>query len=206
MADVSPKHWFLPETPDVLGQLRDQLAVTIEGVDALTEWAAGEPYPAAEVREIEARGDIAKRDLLNALREAFVTPLEPEDLFTLSRGIDWILNGVGDLVGEAEVLDCGPDEGIAEMAELLAEAVRELDVAIAQLDSSADQATAGADRAIVAVRGMHRAYYRGLAGTPALDDRGERIARRELYRRCARIGETVVDVAERAVYAVVKQS
>ena len=36
-------------------------------------------------------------------------------------------------------------------------------------------------------------------------ERGERISRRELYRRCAEIGETVVDVAERAVYAVVKE-
>lgn len=37
-------------------------------------------------------------------------------------------------------------------------------------------------------------------------DRSERIARRELYRGCWRIGETVVEVAERVVYAVVKQS
>ena len=39
-----------------------------------------------------------------------------------------------------------------------------------------------------------------------LEDRSERIARRELYRRCSRIGEAVVEVAERVVYAVVKQS
>jgi uncharacterized protein len=206
MADIGSRHWFLPETPDLIGQLRDQLAVTIEGVDALTEWAEGGPYAAAEVREIEARGDIAKRELLNMLREVFVAPFEPEDLFTLSRGIDWILNGIGDLVGEAEVFDCRPDEGIAEMAQLLAEAVRALDVAIAQLGSSADRATAGADEAIAAVRDLQRAYYRGMAGTLGIEDRSERIALRELYRRCARIGETVVDVAERVVYAVVKES
>ena len=33
-----------------------------------------------------------------------------------------------------------------------------------------------------------------------------RVSHRELYRRCLRIGELVVDVAERVVYAVVKQS
>jgi hypothetical protein len=37
------------------------------------------------------------------------------------------------------------------------------------------------------------------------EDRSERIARRELYRRCSRIGEMVVDVAECVVYAVVKE-
>lgn len=39
-----------------------------------------------------------------------------------------------------------------------------------------------------------------------LDDLREVTARRELYRRCSRIGETVVDVAERIQYAVVKES
>jgi len=38
------------------------------------------------------------------------------------------------------------------------------------------------------------------------EDRQDRISRRELYRRCSRLGEVVVDVAERVVYAVVKQS
>ena len=32
------------------------------------------------------------------------------------------------------------------------------------------------------------------------------MGRRELYRRGSRIGETVVDVAERVLYAVVKES
>jgi hypothetical protein len=39
-----------------------------------------------------------------------------------------------------------------------------------------------------------------------VEDRGERISRRELWRRCQRIGEIVIDVAERVMYAVVKQT
>jgi hypothetical protein len=39
-----------------------------------------------------------------------------------------------------------------------------------------------------------------------IEDRSERIARRALYRGCSRLGETVVDVAERVVYAVMKES
>jgi hypothetical protein len=39
-----------------------------------------------------------------------------------------------------------------------------------------------------------------------IGDRNERIARRELYRRFSQLGETVVDVAERVVYAVMKES
>jgi hypothetical protein len=92
------------------------------------------------------------------------------------------------------------------MAALLAEAVRHIDEALAHLGSDGDGATQAANAAIRAERRLEHAYYRGMAELLEVDDRSERIARRELYRRCSRIGEMVIDVAERVVYAVVKQS
>ncbi len=198
--------WFLPEQPDVVELLRRQVAATSEGVDAFASWAAGDAAAAQLVREAEPRGDTAKRELLSALRAAFVTALEPEDAFALSRSIDWVLNYVVDLVDEADVMRCAPDAGIAEMAALLGEAVRHIDSAIAQLGRSGDDATEAADAAIAAERRLERAYYHGMASLLEVEDMRERIARRELYRRCSRIGEVVIDVAERVVYAVVKQS
>jgi hypothetical protein len=198
--------WFLPKQPDVLGLLRRQLAVTIEGVEAFAAWANGNEDAATTVREIEHRGDAAKWELLEALREAFVTPLEPEDVFALSRGIDWILDYARDLINESEALDSPPDAELAEMAGLLVEAMRHLDEALAALDSSGETATEAARAAIKTERRMEHAYYRAMAVSLAVEDRSERIARREIYRRCTRIGEVVIDVAERVVYAVVKQS
>lgn len=203
---MSRGRWFLPETPDVLGLLREQLGVTIEGVDAFGAWAGGETAAAELVREAEHRGDVAKRALLGALRAAFVTPLEPEDVFALSRGVDWILDYTRDLVSESEVMACAPDAVIAQMAGLLAEAVRDIDRALAHLGSNEDAATDAADAAIKAERSLQRTYYNGMGALLEVDSRSERIARRELYRRCLRIGEMVIDVAERVVYAVVKQT
>jgi len=205
-AEMSRGRWFLPETPDVLGLLREQLGVTIEGVDAFGAWAGGETAAAELVREAEHRGDVAKRALLGALRAAFVTPLEPEDVFALSRGVDWILDYTRDLVSESEVMACAPDAVIAQMAGLLAEAVRDIDRALAHLGSNEDAATDAADAAIKAERSLQRTYYNGMGALLEVDSRSERIARRELYRRCLRIGEMVIDVAERVVYAVVKQT
>lgn len=199
-------HWFLPETPDVLALLRRQLALTIEGLEAFAAWAGGDPAAAEIVRDAEQRGNAAKRELLKALRAAFVTPLEPEDVFALSGGIDWILHYARDLVGESEAMACPPDAGIAEMATLLGEAMRDIDEAVKCLGSSGEHASAAADRAIETERRLEHAYYRRMAASLEVEDRSERIARRELYRRCSRIGETVVDTAERVVYAVVKQS
>ena len=39
---MTRKRWLLPETPDVLGMLREQVAVTIDGVDAFAAWAGGD--------------------------------------------------------------------------------------------------------------------------------------------------------------------
>jgi uncharacterized protein Yka (UPF0111/DUF47 family) len=206
MADVRSRRWFLPERPDVSGLLRRQIAITVDGMDAFVAWAGGDASEAARLREAERRGDVAKRELLNELRAAFVTPLEPEDVFTLSRGVDWILDYARDLASESEAMAIPPDAGVAEMARLLAEAVRHLDRAIAQLGSDGEGATDAADDAIAAERRLEHTYYQGMAALLEVQDMRERIGRRELYRRCSRIGEVVVDVAERVVYAVVKQS
>ena len=167
--------WFLPESPDVLGLLREQLQVTIQGVDAFASWAAGDASAAAAMRKLEHRADDAKRSLHRALREAFVTPLEPEDLFALSRGVDRILNQAKDLVRESEVMACPPDTAVADMAALLAASVRGLDQAIARLDPGAGDATDAADAAIKArspprarLPGRHGAAPRG--GRPARGD------------------------------------
>jgi hypothetical protein len=109
-------------------------------------------------------------------------------------------------VKESEAMASPPDEGIATMAGLLCDALRLLDDALSKLGTDGDKATASADAAIAAQRELETVYYAGIVGLLGVEDRTDRITRRELYRRSSRIGEAVVDVAERVVYAVVKQS
>ncbi|HXG77408.1 MAG TPA: DUF47 family protein [Gaiellaceae bacterium] len=200
------KRWFLPEQPDVLGMLRRQLEVTTEGVDALVAWARGDTAQGDRIRALEHRGDEYKRELERALTTAFTTPLEPEDLYTLSRGIDWILNLAKDLVRESEVLQTPPDKPLAEMCERLAEAVHLVAEAVAQLGRSSEEATEKANQALRAQRQIEKVYRDAMAALVDVDDLREVMARRELYRRVARIGDVVVDVAERVWYAVVSES
>lgn len=204
---MRPSRWFLPEEPDVLGLLRAQLEITIEGVGCLVDWARDETRVAGHaVSDAEVRADAAKRELLEALRAALVTPLEPEDAFALSQGIDRILEQARDLVSESDLMNTGPDERIAEMAERVTEALRDIDAAIASLGSDPDRVVRHADAAIDAERRLRAGYRGGMAALLEIPSERERIARRELYRRCARIGEPLVEVAERVVYAVVKES
>jgi uncharacterized protein Yka (UPF0111/DUF47 family) len=196
----------LPETPDVRGILRRQLGATIRGAEALAAWSAGEPAGAQRVRDAEHEGDAIKRELLESIRAAFVLPLEPEDVFTLSRSVDLTLNYCRDLVSESEVMKVGPDEGIAEMASALVASLGHIDRAFEALGVDPDLATAAADAAIKEERRMAHAYYSGMGALLELEDMRQRIGRRELYRRCFRIGEVVVEIGDRVVYAVVKQT
>jgi uncharacterized protein Yka (UPF0111/DUF47 family) len=199
-------HWFLPDTPDVIGLLRQQTAVTLEALEAVTAWAGGDADAAQIVRDTKPRGEDAKRNLLNALREAFILQLEPEDVFTISRGLDWILDHSRDLIEEAEAMGVASDPGIAEMTQLLVQATGEIDAAIGHLGANEDLATAAAEAAIEKVRLVEHIYYRDTAKLLDVTDTRQRIMHRELYRRCDRIGEVVIEVAERIVYAIVKES
>jgi uncharacterized protein Yka (UPF0111/DUF47 family) len=199
-------NWFLPEAPDVLGMLRKQLAVTMEGMDALSEWAHGDPAAAQRVRELEHEADACKRELQLALVNAFTTPYDPEDLYTLGRGIDWILNLSKDAVRESEVMSCPPDAHVAEMAVLLREGVGHIDAAVAALQERHGDATGSADAAIKTERNIERVYRRAMGELLELDDVREVTARRELYRRFSRIAELLTEVAERVWYAVIKES
>ncbi|MDH4177708.1 MAG: DUF47 family protein [Thermoleophilia bacterium] len=203
---MKTQRWFLPDTPDVLGILRQQLEVTIRAMDALVAWAGGDGARADDVRRLEHEADEHKRALQQALVEAFTTPYDPENLYTLSRGIDWVVNLAKDAVRESEVMACPPNEPIAEMAVLLRAAVGHLDDAVAALQQHRGDATAAADEAIKAERNLERVYRRAMAELLEVDDLREVTARRELYRRFSRIGETVAEVAERVWYAVIKES
>jgi hypothetical protein len=202
---VKTQRWFLPESPDVLGMLKRQFVVAGEGVDALAAWAHGDASKANVVRALEHEGDEHKRELEVALRTAFTTPLEPEDLYTLSRGIEWILNLSKDLVRESEVMACPPDPALAKMCTALSRSVHLLAEAIDALEARSDEATEKANAALKAERELEKVYREAMAALLAVPDLREVTARRELYRRAARIGEVVVDVAERVWYTLVKE-
>jgi uncharacterized protein Yka (UPF0111/DUF47 family) len=198
--------WFLPETPDVLGLLADQTSVTVEGLDALVAWTAGDAAAADRVRECEHRADDLKHELWGALTTAFTTPLEPEDLFELSRGLDRVLNSVKNAAREAEVMETAPDAAIAEMAAELAAGAHDLAGAIAGLGRDRIEATTeAANRAAKSQSRVEKVYRRAMSALIASDDLREVAAKRELYRRLARASEDLRDVAEWVWYAELKQ-
>lgn len=211
-------HWFLPHEPDVLGALLAQMAITVRGMVAFAAWAGGSAEAAERVREAEHEADEAKRTVRDALRDAFITPIGPEDIFVLSQLLDEILNASKDVVREAEVMDMAPDEPMAEMTQHLLEGTTHLSQAFDAIAAHAGKdddlaATTAADDATKCARRMEKVYRQAMSDLLSRDDEGtpeyqrfrQLMGRRELYRRLSRIADTVVAVADRVWYAAVKE-
>ncbi len=149
--------WFLAGEPDVLGLLDEQAKITVEGMRAFASWSGGAD-DGQKVRDCEHGADDARRALAEALRTVLVSPLEPEDLYTMSERLDVVVNGAKNVVRDAEALGWQPDEAAAAMAALLLEGTEHLAAAIACIKSNADEASQRADAATKTVRHVERGY------------------------------------------------
>lgn len=197
--------WFLPQSVEVLGILCQQATITIEGMDAFLDWAGGEADAGDRVRAAEHRADDCKRELRKALSEAFSTPLDAEDIYELSQGLDEILNSAKDTVGEAEAMRTSPDAATAAMATELADGTRHLGEAFAKIEDDGSASAAAADHAVKEHRNLEHTYREAMSALIDVDDLREVTARRELYRRLARTSEHLARVAERVWYSVLKE-
>ena len=200
------RRWFLPKTPDLLGLLAHQGEVTIRGIDAFCAWSKGDGSQGATVHDIEHEGDLASREVLTAVRDAFVTPISPEDIYEISERLDAVLNAAKNLVREAELVNMDPDLPMAEMADLVGLGVRDLVRAFPELASHPHRATECADAAVRQQRSLEHVYRRAMSALLEVSDIREVAGRRELYRRCARMGDGIEGVAHRIWYAVVKEA
>ena len=202
--------WFLPETPDVIGMLQEQAAITVNGMEAFTAWAGGDSARAADVRAAEHDCDEVRRKLVDAVSGAFTTPLPPEDLFQLSRDLDKVINGAKNTVRESEAMAFPPDQATADMAVLLAEGTQHLQTAFTSLDERrsklAPPATEAADAAVKSQRNLERIYRQAAGDLLEVTDIRVVTARREFYRRISAISDDIVAVADRIWYSQVKES
>ena len=209
-SDRAGRRWFLPETPDVIGMLLSQAEITVRGMRAFAAWAAGDDTRADGVRAAEHECDDARRQLVNTVREAFTTPIPPEDLFQLSRDLDRVINGAKDAVRESEAMAFPPDQAVADMAALLVEGVVHLQTAFTHLEGrggkSVGSATKAADAAVGCQRDLERVYRKATGDLVAVTDVRIAVASRELYRRVSTMSDDIVSVAERIWYSRVKES
>jgi uncharacterized protein len=197
--------WFLPHHPQIIGLLRLQADVTLEGIAAFTRWSAtGNPEDAQAVRNAEHDADNTRHELLEALTVALTTPLEQEDAYALSERMDEVIDSAKDTVRLAQALDWQPDEHAAAMAARAEEVARHMRNAIHTLVEKNGHPGEEANLVIKTARRMEHDLLAALNALPRDGDPFERTAALEVYRSYSKLGQALGRVGDRTWYAVLK--
>jgi predicted phosphate transport protein (TIGR00153 family) len=155
---------FKPRQSNFVRLLIQQAEHTVEGMGALERYMKKRsPRHAEQVAEIEKQADEVRRILIDELNRTFVTPIDREDIFALSRAIDDVLDYAYTTTGEMEILEVEPNDYLRRMTSLLGNAAREILMAMQRLSDHPGVANDHAMRAKALENRMEQVYREAVA-------------------------------------------
>jgi predicted phosphate transport protein (TIGR00153 family) len=196
------REFFKPRQDKFLQLLIQQAEKTLEGMDALEAYMkrAADKHAAA-VRQAEKDADEIRRILIDDLNRTFVTPLDREDIFALSRAVDDVMDYAYTTVEEMQILEVEPNDFLRRMVSLLQDAATEIHLAMLRLKENPGVASEHASRAKALENRVERVYREAIAdlfsGPEDIHHVMEMLKLRELYRHlsnCADRGDEAANV------------
>jgi len=108
---------LFPQKYDFEAMLVEQAESTFVGMEAYLQWINEDALtPPDELISIGSEVDLLRYKLEARLIEAFSTPYDRQDIYRLSRNIDYILNYAIETAREMHAFGVSPDESIREMS------------------------------------------------------------------------------------------
>jgi len=207
---VGLKEFFKPRQDRFLPLLIQQSEITVQGVDALAAYMkTGSDEDAAGVVRAEKDADEIRRILIEDLNRTFVTPMDREDIFALSRAIDDVADYAYTTVEEMRLLDVEPTGFMRRMVSLLQDAAAEIHLAMLRLKEHPGVASEHASRAKALENRVERVYREALAdlfsGPEDVHHVIEMLKAREIYRHlsnCADRGDEAANVIHNIVVKI----
>lgn len=189
--------------------LNQQCALGIQATQALIDYMDKPNNKNAQrVREIEKEADEIRRILIDELNRTFVTPIDREDIYALSRAIDDILDDTWFTINEMDILEVEPNDHLREMASHLHTGAEEIKLAIERLERHPDVATTHAVRAKTVKGEVETLYATALADLFRKPKNLKNITTmfklREIYRHLFHAGARISDAANTINDIVVK--
>jgi uncharacterized protein len=167
--------------------LVQQAALTLEGLDHLKAYMeSNQPEDAEKLNRTEKEADEIRRILIDELNKTFITPIDREDIFALSRAIDDVLDYANTTVDEMVILKVKPTQYMVRIASLLRDAAYEIHLAVQRLEANPGVATEHASRAKALENRIESVYREALAelfsGPEDVQHIVRMLKKREVYR------------------------
>lgn len=189
--------------------IQNQAILTLQGMEALKAYMGRQdPNAAGNVTKSEKEADEARRILIDELNRTFVTPFDREDIFTLSRSIDDVLDYAYSTVSEMEILKVEPTPYMLRMASLLRDAAYEICMATDRLVEHPGVASEHAQRAKALENRVEEVYREALAdlfsGAEDIPHVVKMLKLREVYRHLSNASDRGDEAANVIADIVVK--
>ncbi|MFQ6001854.1 MAG: DUF47 domain-containing protein [Anaerolineae bacterium] len=191
--------------------LIEQAAKTLEGMEGLEEYMKDRGEGTAEkVTRAEKEADELRRILIDELNRTFVTPIDREDIFALSRAIDDILDYGYSTVDEMTILNVEPNSYLRRMVSLLKTAANEIYMATLRLKDHPGVANEHALRAKALENRVEDVYREALAdlfsGPKDVEHIVDMLKLREIYRHLSNSADRGDEAANVITDIVVKMT
>lgn len=158
------QNFFQRKPNRFIERLREQAAIVVEGTEALIDYMSKPNKKNAQrVNDLEKQADEVRRIMIDELNRTFVTPIDREDLFALSRAIDDVLDYAYSTTKEMDVLNVTPNDHLRAMSELLHSGAEEILLAIERLEHHPNVASDHAVRIKALENRMDTLYAEALA-------------------------------------------
>jgi uncharacterized protein len=170
-----------------LERLGQQALLTVNGLEALLDYM-NKPNEknAQRIHRLEQDADEVRRMLIDELNRTFVTPIDREDIFSLSRAIDDVLDYADSTIIEMEVLSVKPNNYLVRMTTLLRDAAEEIKLSMERLEDHPAVANEHAAKAKALENRMEGVYREAIAdlfkGPKNVDHIVDMLKLREIYR------------------------
>ncbi len=187
-------HFF--KKTDFYQLMSDQANKTQEGLGALLEFINNPTQDNGNrVSQLEEEADEIRRILIDELNRTFVTPIDREDIFSLSRSVDDVLDYAETTVEEMLVLDIKPDAHIKEIVEILSDSSKSVALAVKNIKEHPGVCIEHIIKARKSEHKIERLYRLALVELFKTNDVIKILKTREVYRHLSNSADRVVAAA-----------
>ena len=188
----------------------DQASITHEGLKLLAKYIETSEADIAEQLSLkEKEADEVRRILIDELNRTFVTPFDREDIFSLSRSIDDMIDYADTTVVEMRILNVSPTPYMIRMTTLLKDAGWEIHQAVMRLQKNPRVAIEHAQRAKALENRVEAVYREAIAslfsGPEDVHHVVEMLKMREVYRHLSNAADRGDEAANVIADIVVKK-
>jgi hypothetical protein len=188
---------FFPREYDFESMLAVQSDWTVAGVKTFVAWLGIHPLSNPhELERLENEVDTMRHDMEDKLIQSFSTPFDRQDIYSISRQMDYILNFSKETAKEMYAFGVQTDPTILVMANHLLNGTECISRGIKKLNSDKDAVEQEIRHARDTYNTMEEIYISGMTELLSTNDAMYALRTREIYHHLRDAGRTMRDTLD----------